>query len=36
MMFQSEKDAYEMYNTYAGNIGWMDCGARIQFTVTRE
>jgi hypothetical protein len=67
MTFQSEKDAYEMYNTYAGNIGFSirksdikrradkstsskvivcskqgsgstrtDCGARIQFTVTRE
>jgi hypothetical protein len=67
MAFQSEKDAYEMYNTYAGNIGFSirksdikrrvdksissklivcskqgsgstrtDCGARIQFSVTRE
>jgi hypothetical protein len=67
MMFQSEKDAYEMYNTYADNIGFSirksdikrcvdksissklivcskqgygstrtDCGARIQFSVTRE
>jgi zinc finger SWIM domain-containing protein 3 len=67
MTFQFEKDAYEMYNTYAGNIGFSireinikrcadksislklivcskqghgstrtDCGARIQFSVTRE
>jgi zinc finger SWIM domain-containing protein 3 len=66
MSFQSENDAYQMYNTYAGNIGFSvrksdikrrtdksisskvivcskqgssstrtDCGARIQFSVTR-
>jgi zinc finger SWIM domain-containing protein 3 len=23
MAFQSEEDAYEMYNTYAGNIGFI-------------
>jgi hypothetical protein len=67
MSFQSENDAYQMYNTYADNIGFsirksdikrradksisskvivcskqgsgstrIDCGARIQFSVTKE